>query len=154
MEKLTFLVGFMGCGKSFTGRKMAATHQCAFVDMDTRIEDVAGKSISEIFEEGGELVFRELERNCLHSLVQSDQPTVVATGGGAPCFFDNMAWMNDNGHTIFLDVPLAILVERLWKERQHRPILAHVPEDEFEATIAHRLEQRRPWYEQAKEIWR
>jgi shikimate kinase len=153
-EKLTFLVGFMGCGKTYTGRRMAARLHVDFVDLDAHIEAVAGMSITEIFAERGEPGFRELERECLHGLAQLAQPTVVATGGGAPCFFDNMAWMNAHGHTIFLDVSLDVLVERLWQGRAHRPILANIPEDDFERTIAERLATRRPWYEQAKEVWR
>jgi shikimate kinase len=91
-----------------------------------------------------------LERDCLRELAELNAPTVVATGGGTPCFFDNMDWMNAHGHTIWLDIPAAVLAERLWPERAHRPILAHLPEADFWAFIRERLATRRFFYEKAQ----
>ena len=142
----------MGSGKSFTGRRMAEAQGRAFIDLDDLIEAHTGQSIPQIFETKGEDGFRAIERECLHSLAGLKDAIIVATGGGTPCFFDNMEWMNSQGSTIWLDVPVATLVERLWPERAKRPLLAHIPETEFAAFIEARLAARQQWYARAKRI--
>ncbi len=152
-EKIIFLVGFMGSGKSYTGRRLAEARGRRFVDLDTVIEAHAGMDIPAIFAQHGETGFRAMERTCLHQMADVPEPVIVATGGGAPCFFDNMAWMNAHGHTIWLNPPLEVLVERLLPERAHRPLLAAIPEEELASFIRERLDARRVWYAQAKEVW-
>ncbi|MEM9525660.1 MAG: shikimate kinase [Bacteroidota bacterium] len=142
-----FLTGFMGAGKSYTGRRLATLLDVAFIDLDERIEDNAGKTINAIFSEQGEVAFRELEAEILRSL-QAEIPGVVATGGGAPCYHDNMDWMNANGTTVFLDPPISILVQRLEAGRAHRPLLQTA--DELAAFVQKKLESRRADYEKAK----
>ena len=150
MEKIIFLVGFMGSGKSYWGRQLATTLGYKFIDLDQRIEKGEGCSISEVFARRGEFVFRALEGSYLRILLDQEEPMIVSTGGGAPCFFDNMAFMNRNGCTVWLDVPTSILAERLLPERAHRPLLANIAPENLEPFIAERLEARREWYEQAK----
>jgi shikimate kinase len=150
MEKMIFLVGFMGSGKSYWGSRLAQKIAYDFVDLDTLIEQKTGLSIPEIFALHGEDGFRLQEQDCLHSLAERLQPTVIATGGGAPCFFDNMDWMNQHGTTIWLDTPVETLVERLWPERHKRPLLAQIPESDFTSFISERLDLRRVWYQKAK----
>ncbi|MEM9258298.1 MAG: shikimate kinase [Bacteroidota bacterium] len=142
-----FLTGFMGAGKSYTGRRLASLLDVAFIDLDERIEVTAGTTINTIFADQGEQVFRQLEADTLRSL-QTEIPGVVATGGGAPCYHDNMDWMNANGTTVFLDPPLSILVQRLEAGRSHRPLL-HTA-DELAAFVQNKLESRRSDYEKAK----
>jgi shikimate kinase len=149
MEKMIFLVGFMGSGKSYWGSRLAKSLAWEFVDLDTLIEQKTGLSIPEIFAIHGEDGFRQQEQNCLHSLAERLKPAVIATGGGTPCFFDNMDWMNKHGITLWLNTPVDTLVERLWPERHKRPLLAQIPESDFTAFITERLDLRRVWYQKA-----
>lgn len=150
MAAMIFLVGFMGSGKSYWGSRLAKKIEYDFVDLDTLIEQKTGLSIPEIFALHGEDGFRLQEQDCLHSLAERLQPAVIATGGGTPCFFDNMDWMNKHGFTLWLDTPVDTLVERLWPERHKRPLLAQIPESDFTAFITERLDLRRVWYENAR----
>ena len=151
LSKPVFLIGFMGCGKSYWGQRIAEALNCPFLDLDTFIEDQTGQTIPRLFEAFGEAGFRERERQCLHQTAAL-LPGIVATGGGAPCFFDNMDWMNANGHTVYLQVPVPVLAVRLLPERAARPLLQAVPPEGLEAFIEERLALRRPFYEKAQTI--
>lgn len=140
----------MGCGKTYWGRRLAEAKGYAFADLDTMIEAGEGKTIAAIFAEDGESGFREKERYYLHRTIDFKSPAIVSTGGGAPCFFDNMDWMNQHGNTIFLDMPVSVLAERLWKGREKRPLLAGLVKQEYEAFISVRLNTRLTFYLQAK----
>jgi len=153
MTKNIYLLGFMGCGKSYMGKGLAKKLGWEFIDMDDFLEANEGMSISAIFKEGGETLFRELERNYLHATLDFTQ-TVIATGGGAPCFFDNMDWMNENGQTIYLETPVSILVERLKSETAHRPLLADKTDDQLTEFIAKKLSERKQFYGQAQHIFK
>src|SRR5690606_32439248 len=97
---LIFLIGFMGCGKSTLGKKVATKTGYSFIDLDELIVQKIHMSISDYFESHGEAAFREIERDTLHSLYGSKN-TIVATGGGTPCHLNNMEWMNKNGKTVY-----------------------------------------------------
>lgn len=148
MTKHLFLVGFMGAGKSYWGQKIASRKNLPFIDLDSRIEDQTGKSVPELFQELGADGFRILEQQVLHGL--EDLPSaIIATGGGTPCYFDNLAWMKQHGRTVYLDVPLPVLLERLSCERQGRPLLAKLSEAEFPVFVEQRLAERAPIYVQS-----
>ncbi len=142
----------MGSGKSYTGKQLAERLSYDFQDLDDAIEAKAGKTIREIFADEGEAHFRQLERQCLQKLGEQPQ-LVVATGGGAPCFFDNMELMNAAGLTIFLDTSVETLVQRLKPEIAHRPLLAGKSDAELQEFITQKLSERRPFYEQAKVLY-
>jgi shikimate kinase len=150
MQQPVFLWGFMGCGKSHLGRALANRLQHPFVDTDTFLEEVEGRTIAAIFEAEGEAGFRQLERRYLTQL--AEKVAVVATGGGAPCFFDNADWMNAHGLTVYLDTPVVLLAQRLYNGRQHRPLLRDLDEAGLVSFIETRLAARRPFYEKAKII--
>src|SRR5437773_8673578 len=97
-----FLIGFMGSGKSLIGQELAALMKYKFLDTDSLIETKRKKSIAKLFATEGEEYFREIERKTLLSLKKA-RNTVIATGGGMPCYFENMQWMNSNGVTVYLD---------------------------------------------------
>ena len=116
-----FLTGYMGAGKTTLGKAFAREMNVPFIDLDWYIEERFHKSIRELFTERGEASFRELERNMLHEVGEFED-VVVSTGGGTPCFFDNMEYMNGCGQTVFLDVHPDILFRRLRVAKQQRPI--------------------------------
>lgn len=141
-----YLIGFMGSGKSYAAAKLAEHFDRPYVDLDEVIERAEGRSISTIFAQDGEPAFRDLETKHLRSL--TDEHLIVATGGGAPCFHDNMEWMNERGMTVFLNPDLKVLERRLSKGRDHRPLLQEP--SELRTLIEEKLEPRRPVYEKAR----
>lgn len=143
-----FLIGFMGCGKSYVGRLLAAKMGFTFVDADSVIENTEGVKIAEIFGSQGETYFRKIESEILRGFKKWDN-IVVATGGGAPCFHDNMDWMNENGITVYLKTSPALLMARLKSEATHRPILGGRTDDDLLHFIEQKLEERNPFYTQA-----
>lgn len=153
MQQLIFLIGFMGSGKSFTGRRLAQRLALPFIDLDELIEQEAGRSIPRIFQEDGEAAFRKLEAETLRSL-ENRTPAVIACGGGTPCFHDNMEWMNTHGLTVFLDPPVAVIADRLQREMDHRPLLQGLTAGALQSFIEARLQERRPFYQQATVIYR
>ena len=119
-----FLIGYMGAGKTTLGKAFAREMSLNFIDLDWFIEERFHKTVQQLFLERGEDGFRELERKMLHEVAEFED-VVVSTGGGTPCFFDNMEYMNDCGDTVFLDVEPAVLFRRLRVAKQQRPLLAN-----------------------------
>lgn len=148
-----FLTGYMGCGKSTIGRKVAALMGMNFIDLDKYIEERNFKSVPDIFAQEGENAFREKERLALHEVAQFED-IVIGTGGGAPCFFDNMQQMNEAGITIYLAPDNEILAYRLLKSKTERPLIAGKSKEELLDFIASALEKRAPFYEQSKIVIR
>lgn len=160
-DKLIFLIGFMGSGKSHEGKLLSHHLGIPFIDLDAWIEEKEAQSITTIFSEKGELVFREKEQDALRKVYQllSDSQHdaaghikykgIVATGGGAPCFFDNMNWMNEHGLTIWLNLPETILAERLKNEKSKRPLIAGKTDQELKVFIADKLSERSRFYQMA-----
>lgn len=147
--KPLFLIGFMGCGKSTWGRKLARISKLPFIDLDEKIVEETGMSIGSYFSEYGEAAFRQVESDVLKR-VFSSEAAVISTGGGAPCYFDNMEWMNQTGITVYLELPAGVLLSRLvGKEGTKRPLLAGKTNDEILYFIEDKLAERRPFYEQA-----
>lgn len=141
----------MASGKTTLGREMASERGLLFLDLDACIEEREGCSIPEIFTTKGETYFRELEKNVLHHLCESLDDFILAAGGGTPCFFDNMAYMNSMGHTLFLKTSFPVLIERLKMQRVCRPLLAAYSDEELEDFVAKHLKSRLCFYDQAKE---
>ena len=138
----------MGCGKSYVGKRLAQLLKYQFLDLDDLIEKNAAQTISTIFAQQGESNFRLFESQALKS-VQSLENIIVSTGGGAPCFHDNMAWMLQHGKVIFLNVDTAILVERLLPGIAHRPLLAGKSKEALYQYVEDKLQERLPIYQQA-----
>ena len=144
-----FLTGYMGAGKTTLGKAFAREMNVPFIDLDWYIEERFHKSIRELFTERGEASFRELERNMLHEVGEFED-VVVSTGGGTPCFFDNMEYMNGCGQTVFLDVNPDILFRRLRVAKQQRPILQGKTDEDLRTFIVEALDKREPFYSQAR----
>ena len=148
-----YLVGYMGCGKSTIGRKVAEKLGISFVDLDKYIEERYFKSVPAIFAEEGEERFREKERISLLEVSQFEN-VVVGTGGGAPCFFDNMEVMNNNGVTVYIAPDTEVLAARLLKSKTERPLIVGKSHEELISFINTALLKRAPFYEKAKIIIR
>lgn len=144
-----YLIGYMGSGKSHLGWKLANHLGVQFVDMDTYIEERNCKSIPQIFAEEGEAEFRQKERKALEELSEFTD-IVIATGGGAPCFFDNIEVMNETGKTIYLNIDPKILADRLLNSKTERPLIKGKSRDELVAFIDETLKKRNEFYSQAK----
>ncbi len=146
-----FLVGYMACGKTRMGREMAAGLGMRFIDLDAYIADRERRSIPEIFAEEGEEKFRKLETRYLHEVCELYEGFVMSTGGGTACFNGNMEYMNERGHTIFLDTPVDTIAERLIRGKHKRPIVSKLSDEEIRRFVCRHLGERRVYYEQAKE---
>jgi shikimate kinase len=146
-----FLVGFMGCGKTTWGRKLAAKLDYEFIDLDHALEAKAGMSIAEYFSSFGEDAFRQLESDVLK---QTEYPenVVVSTGGGLPCFFDHMSWMNNNGQSLYIKLSPKTLADRLENSKTIRPVLQGKKGDELVEFITSKLAEREGYYLQASYI--
>jgi shikimate kinase len=162
--KLIFLIGFMGSGKSHEGELLAQQIGLPFIDLDKWIEQQQGRTISEVFKTEGENYFRTVEADALKQaaaqLVAQSEITlgpqhlagIIATGGGTPCFHDNMDWMNEYGITVWFNLPVQVLAKRLSKEKSKRPLIATLTDDEMYQFIADKLEERQLHYSKAKII--
>ncbi|MGE4287310.1 MAG: shikimate kinase [Salinivirgaceae bacterium] len=143
-----YLLGYMGCGKSTIGKKLAKTLGFPFIDLDEQIEQQAGKTIVAIFEEDGEAVFRKIEQQALHQTFELEN-AVIATGGGAACYADNMDQMRVNGVTVYIELPAKALANRLKNAAEKRPLLKNKNEAEQLAFIEEALLVREPYYRRA-----
>jgi shikimate kinase len=148
---LIFLVGFMGCGKTSWGRKLSADLEYDFIDLDHVLEAKAGMTIAEYFAANGEEAFRKLESEILKE-TQYPENAVVSTGGGLPCFFDHMDWMNSHGQTLYIQLSPKALANRLENAKTPRPVLQGKKGDELVEFIEHKLAERENYYLQATHI--
>ncbi|MFT3752722.1 MAG: shikimate kinase [Paludibacter sp.] len=144
-----FLIGYMGSGKTTIGKLLASRLGYSFVDMDAYIEEKQFKTISQFFAEKGEHEFRALEQKCLHEIAEFEN-VIISTGGGTPCFFNNMEYMNSRGLTIYLKLTAAELAERLELIGvSKRPLLANRTGEDLRSFIDDGLSKREPFYEKA-----
>lgn len=145
-----FLIGFMGSGKSYWGKLLGEKLNIPFIDLDAAIEKEEGRTIAEIFESEGEEYFRIKETGLLEKLIVENEAAVISTGGGTPCFFNNIEKMRSAGKTIWLNTSVKVLTERLMKGREQRPLLKMIPDNEFKKSIRKKLLERRMYYDQAE----
>ena len=143
------LIGYMGAGKTTIGRVLARELGLDFYDLDWYIEDRFHKKIPDIFAEQGEEGFRDIERKMLHEVAEFEN-VIVSCGGGTPCFFDNMEYMNAQGDTIYLNATPSVLKEHLLMGKSQRPLIQGKTPDELEAYINESLTERLPFYNKAK----
>jgi shikimate kinase len=146
-----FLIGYMGSGKTTYGKLLAKSLDLSFVDLDVLMESQSQKTIAQIFDEIGEDGFRKLERDVLRK-TEDMQNVIVATGGGTPCYFDNMEYMNAQGETIYLRTSVRELRDRLKMSKSKRPLIAGKSLRELEEYIAGHLEKRECHYLKSKYI--
>ena len=149
LEGLFFLIGFMACGKTSIGKLVAERTGYDFVDLDQWIESENGRSVQQIFAEQGEDAFRKLEHEYLQKACFL-QHTIVATGGGVPCFYNNMELMNSAGKTVYLKFPPEELKIRIQQSSQDsRPLVAGKSDDQLLQFVRETLAEREQYYRQA-----
>ena len=148
-----FLIGYMGAGKTTLGRALAAELGVEFIDLDCYIEERFRKTISQIFAEKGEEEFRNIERRMLHEVGEFEN-VIISTGGGTPCFFDNIEYMNAQGTTVYLDVPVERLHIRLSIAKGKRPLIKDKNDEELMTFITEQLAKRAPHYSKAQYSFR
>ena len=144
-----FLIGYMGVGKTTLGKALADRTGLSFIDLDLFIEGRYRKTIRQIFEAEGEEAFREIERKALHEVAEFED-IILSTGGGTPCFFDNMDYMNRQADTVYLKAAPGVLYKHLLMGKSVRPLLLGKTPDEVGLFIREQLERREPFYAKAK----
>lgn len=146
---IIFLIGFMGSGKTTLGKQLASKLGYRFIDMDEVIEKKYQMTVSEIFAKQGEDEFRRAENEVLQELIKREN-CVIATGGGAPCFHNNMELMNESGFTVYIKVDPEIIVQRLKVAHTSRPLIKDKSEAEMLEYTQLKLAERSPFYSRSK----
>lgn len=146
-----FLIGFMGSGKSTAGRKLASQLNWSFIDLDEKIQKMEGMKIPDIFSLKGEPYFRKLETQALDEL-KLETNAVISTGGGTPCFGDNMDFMLSSGLTVYIRMTPVSLKKRLEGSAEGRPLLKEIDRKDLQKYITAKLAEREKWYSRAEII--
>ena len=145
------LIGYMGAGKTTVGKALAKELRMPFYDLDWYIESRMHKTVKAIFDERGEAGFRKIEHNMLHEVAEFED-IIISCGGGTPCFFDNIDYMNRQGETIYLKATPEVLYGHLKMGKTIRPLLLNKTADEVQVFIREQLTQREPYYSKAKHV--
>ena len=145
------LIGYMGAGKTTVGRALARELNVPFYDLDWYIESRMRKTVKQIFDEKGEEGFRRIEQSMLHEVAEFEN-VIVSCGGGTPCFFDNMEYMNGQAETVYLKAEADVLYKHLLMGRSVRPLLLNKTPDEVDSFIREQLKYRESFYTKAKHI--
>ncbi|MBR6187522.1 MAG: shikimate kinase [Prevotella sp.] len=146
------LIGYMGAGKTTIGRALAKELDVLFYDLDWYIESRRHKTVAQIFAEEGEEAFRRIEHNMLHEVAEFED-VVISCGGGTPCFFDNMEYMNAQGQVVYLKAEPQVLIDHLRMGRTERPLLKGKSPEELEEFIKEQVRARESYYNQARYIF-
>ena len=147
--KRIILIGYMGAGKTTIGKALSKELGIIFYDLDWYIESRMRKSVSEIFAERGEEGFRKIEYNMLHEVAEFEN-VIISCGGGTPCFFDNMDYLNQQGQVVYLKASPEVLYKHLQMAKVERPLLKGKASEELIAFIREQLDKREPFYSKAK----
>ena len=144
------LLGYMASGKSTVGKQLASRLNLPFLDLDTVIEARTEQTIPELFEKKGEIFFRKEEHYALKSVLEEEEGFVLALGGGTPCYGNNMDMVLKMAEqSVYLQLSINALVERLFHEKSSRPLVQHLQEEDLPEFIGKHLFERRPYYMQA-----
>ncbi len=139
-----YLIGMMGVGKTTKGKKIAQLLGYSFLDLDKEIEKQSKSTIQKIFEEKGEQYFRKLESEVLRSIEKNN--IVIATGGGTPCYFENMSYIKNTGISIYLKAKTGLILQRISRNTDKRPLLKGMEIDQIRSFIDQKIMEREPFY--------
>ena len=143
---MIFIIGFMGVGKSTIGKKLALQKDVNFIDVDKEIELSEETSIVEIFKEKGEKYFREIES----IIIRRIQPnSIVACGGGLPCYNDNIKYINENGISIYLYADENNILKRINEDITNRPLINNIKKKDLKSYIRTKFRERSEIYKKA-----
>ena len=148
-KKLIFICGFMGCGKTTQGKKLAKEMGYYFIDLDDYISNEYDNTITDLFQEVGEDEFRKIESISLQECINDNMKALIATGGGTPCFNNNMDLMKANGKVIYLKMEPEALYNRLFNAKNERPLIKDKANEEMLLYIENLLKVREPFYSKA-----
>ncbi len=143
-----FLIGYMGVGKTSVGKEISELLKQPFIDLDHEIENLEGKSVKDIFDENGEEYFREVEAKTLRAITKNHNSFIMATGGGTPCYHQNMEWMLESGKVIWLMASVKTILDRI-KSTATRPLLTGKSSSDIRKFMHEQLKYRRPFYRKA-----
>jgi shikimate kinase len=143
-----YLIGYMGSGKSSRGSELATKLGFKFIDLDEMVEKDNKRHIADIFSKDGEQIFREMEKKALEKTFKKDD-IVVATGGGTPCFFDNLKEMKEHGITVYLEASTGMLFHRLATSKGDRPLIKDLKDVELVLQIKDQIALRERFYTKA-----
>ena len=143
------LIGYMGAGKTTVGKALAKELGVPFYDLDWYIESRMRKTVAQIFAEKGEEGFRKIEHSMLHEIAKFED-VIVSCGGGTPCFFDNIDYMNQQGPVVYLKAEPEVLYKHLVMSKNDRPLLRGKSSEELITFIREQLEKREPFYSKAQ----
>ncbi len=149
--KRIILTGYMGAGKTTVGKELAKALNMTFYDLDWYVESRMRQTVKNIFDERGEEGFRKIEHNMLHEVAEFED-VVISCGGGTPCFFDNMDYLNKQGETVYLKASPEVLREHLKMGKGVRPLLLNKSESEILEFIKEQLADREQFYLKAKHV--
>ncbi|MBP3828091.1 MAG: shikimate kinase [Prevotella sp.] len=145
------IIGYMGAGKTTVGKALSKELGIPFYDLDWYIESRMRKTVAQLFAERGEENFRQIEYNMLHEVAEFED-VIISCGGGTPCFFDNINYMNEQGETIYLKATPEVLYGHLKMGKTVRPLLLGKTEDELLSYIGQQLSVRENYYNKAKHV--
>lgn len=149
--KCIILIGYMCAGKTTVGKALAKELGRTFYDLDWYVEERFHKKVPQIFAEEGEARFRDLERRMLHEVAEFEN-IVLSCGGGTPCHFDNMDYMNSVAETYYLKATPETLIQHIAISRGERPLLKGKSPEELREFVSTQLAKREPYYEKAQHI--
>ncbi|WP_428067593.1 shikimate kinase [Chryseobacterium gambrini] len=144
------LVGYMGSGKSHISKILSDKLNFKLIDLDKEISKRNKMTIPEIFDKKGEIYFRKLERETLEEILASEKNTILSLGGGTPVYYNNMEIINHNSKSVFLRASVATLAERLSKQKEKRPLIANIVDENLAEFIAKHLFERNDFYNKAQ----
>lgn len=139
----------MGSGKTHWGKILSRQINLPYFDLDEVIVASEKKSVQQIFHDNGEEYFRIKEQEVLEALTEDHSDVIISTGGGTPCFFNNIDFMRQQGKVVWLNTAIDILVERLLKQKHSRPLIKNISDAELKSFIVKKLQDRKMYYEQA-----
>lgn len=139
----------MGSGKTNWGQLLGEKLSLPFFDLDEQVASHAGKSIPQVFADDGEEHFRMLEKEVLYIITESHESFIMACGGGSPCYFNNIEYMNQSGTTVWINTAIPVLFDRLVKEKDKRPLIRDLSDEQLLGFIARKFADRKIYYEQA-----